>query len=75
MTRAQLAEAARLSAADLELTPNGRLLWSEPDFSPSGWVSALVAPLAVDGSVVLVRNPDPARMPDRIASERVTVAR
>jgi uncharacterized protein (TIGR03089 family) len=39
-----------------------------------GLAAALTVPLAVGGSVVLCRNVDPARVADRIAVERVSVA-
>jgi non-ribosomal peptide synthetase component E (peptide arylation enzyme) len=37
-------------------------------------VASLLAPLAVGGSVVLVRNPDPAKAAARAETEHVTVS-
>ncbi len=37
-------------------------------------VIVLLAPLAVGGSVVLVRNPDPSKTAARAAAERATVS-
>jgi uncharacterized protein (TIGR03089 family) len=65
--------AAGLAAADrLGLAAGGRLLWTGTGTGPADWISWLLAPLAVGGSVVLVRNPDPARYQQRATSERVT---
>ena len=65
--------AAGLAAADrLGLAGGGRLLWTGAGTGPADWISWLLAPLAVGGSVVLVRNPDPARYEQRAVSERVT---
>jgi len=71
-SRAELV-AAGLAAADrLGLAAGGRLLWTGAGTGPADWISWLLAPLAVGGSVVLVRNPDPDRYQQRAASERVT---
>lgn len=71
LTRAELVTAATTTAGSLGLEPGGRLLWSgEPD-----WVTALLAPLVVGGSTVLVRNADPAGLAAKAISERVTVQR
>ena len=71
-SRAELV-AAGLAAADrLGLAGGGRLLWTGSGTGPADWISWLLAPLAVGGSVVLVRNPDPDRYQQRAASERVT---
>lgn len=42
--------------------------------APAEAVAALLAPLSVDGSLVLVRDPDPALLDDRRQAERVTSA-
>ncbi len=73
-SRAEVAEAAREAAGELGLEPGGRLLWSTPWTESRHWVAALLAPLAVGGSVVLVRNPDPAKAAARAAAEHVTVS-
>jgi uncharacterized protein (TIGR03089 family) len=68
--RAELAELAGARATELGLPANGRLLWSGE--RPLDWVSALLAPLAVAGSVVLVRNGNPAKLTGRAEAERAT---
>jgi uncharacterized protein (TIGR03089 family) len=73
-SRAELAGAAHRAAAGLGLTAGGRLLWTAPWTGPEDWISSLLAPLAVGGSVVLVRNPDPAKAASRAEAERVTVS-
>jgi uncharacterized protein (TIGR03089 family) len=74
-SRAELAAAAHQAAADLGLAAGGRLLWAAPWTGAADWIASLLAPLAVGGSVVLVRNPDPARAASRAEAERVTVSR
>ncbi|HEX8305681.1 MAG TPA: TIGR03089 family protein [Jatrophihabitans sp.] len=73
-SRAELAEAARQAAEELGLGPAGRLMWTVPWAAPQHWVASLLAPLAVGGSVVLVRNPDPAKAAARAQAENVTVS-
>jgi uncharacterized protein (TIGR03089 family) len=76
-SRAELGQAARQAADELGLKPGGRLMWSAPWTGPTGpqdWTASLLAPLAVGGSVVLVRNPDPARAEARAKAEKVTVS-
>jgi uncharacterized protein (TIGR03089 family) len=74
LTRVEVARAAADRATELGLTAGGRLLWSEPDFGPQQWLSAILAPLAVGGSTVLLRHPDPSRTPAVAEAERVTVS-
>jgi uncharacterized protein (TIGR03089 family) len=74
-SRAGLASTAHQAAAELGLAAGGRLLWTAPWTTPQDWTSSLLAPLAVGGSVVLVRNPDPAKAASRAEAERVTVSR
>jgi uncharacterized protein (TIGR03089 family) len=74
-SRAELAGAAQRQAAELGLASGGRLLWSRPWQQPADWLAALLAPLAVGGSVVLVGNPDPAALDRRAEAERVTARR
>jgi uncharacterized protein (TIGR03089 family) len=71
-SRAELVAAGAAAAATLGLEPGGRLLWTGNWAGPADWISALLAPLAVGGSVVLVRNPNPDKYLSRIAAERVT---
>ncbi|OBA69695.1 TIGR03089 family protein [Mycobacterium sp. 1554424.7] len=60
------------SAAARELTPGARVLstaaWSDPD----ALVDGLLAILAVGASLVQVANPNPAALPRRIETEKVT---
>ncbi|MBV9822024.1 MAG: TIGR03089 family protein [Actinobacteria bacterium] len=74
LTRAGLAQEAAEAARELELQAGGRLLWSTPFSGPRDWIAALLAPLAVGGSVVLVRNPDPAKAASRAMSEKVSIS-
>ncbi len=73
-SRAEVGLAARLAADELGLGPGGRLSWTTPWSGPQDWIASLLAPLAVGGSVVLVRNPDPTRAAARAAAERITVS-
>ena len=64
----ELVEAAALAG----LAPGARVL-STSDFTDlEAVVRRLLAPLSVDGSVVLCRNLDPAVVDRRVASEKVT---
>ncbi len=69
-SRAELAALAGTRAAELGLAAGGRLLWSGE--RPLDWVSALLAPLVVAGSVVLVRNGDSAKLTGRAEAERAS---
>jgi uncharacterized protein (TIGR03089 family) len=64
--------ACQNSAAARGLTAGERALstasWDEPD----GVIDGLLAVLAVGGSLVQVANPDPAALPRRIETEKVT---
>lgn len=77
LTRAEVATAAAETAQRRGLQPGGRLLWT-PDWAQggaadTGWTAALLAPLAVGGSVVLVRHPDPSRIQAKASAEHATV--
>lgn len=72
LSRAELAQAGSGAATELGLGPRGRLLWSGEWAPPRDWIAALVAPIVVGGSVVLVRNADPDALADRARSENVT---
>lgn len=74
-SRAELVRDARQAASELGLAPGARLLWERAWTGPADWISSLLAPLAVGGSVVLVRNADPARTAGRAAGERASVPR
>jgi uncharacterized protein (TIGR03089 family) len=73
LSRADVTSAAVARAGELGLEDGGRLLWASPDFTGSDWIAALLAPLAVNGSVVLVRNPDRSAIARRASSERADV--
>jgi uncharacterized protein (TIGR03089 family) len=71
-----LGDRAESAAAALGLHRHERLAAVCSDWAGSGaaepWVEELLAPLAVDGSVLWVRNPDPARCVRRWETEQVT---
>jgi len=73
LDRAGLAAEARRVAAELGLGPGGRLLWSSTWSGPADWTAALLAPLAVGGSTVLVRNADPTKIEAKASAEQVSV--
>ncbi len=73
LSRTELAADAGRRAAELGLAPGGRLLWTRPWLQPADWTAALLAPLAVGGSTVLVANPAADLLDRRIVAERVTV--
>jgi uncharacterized protein (TIGR03089 family) len=68
-----LVAAATDRAAALGLAPGGRLLMVDSPQTPARPLDWLLAPLAAGASVVLCRNPDPAKLADRAEQERVTV--
>ncbi len=69
VTYAELLAAAR--AVSAAWPAQARVLVST---GPADAVAGLLAPLTVDGSLVLVRDPDPALADERRAAERVTSA-
>lgn len=71
-TLAGVIERARQRADQLGAGPGARLLVSTDDVA-SALIDALLVPLVVGGSAVLVRNEDPAGREARVSSERVTV--
>lgn len=73
MTRGEADERGAGRAAELGLAAGGRLLATGDWSGASDWVDALLAPLAVAGSLVLVRNaPDDATIERRAQQERTT---
>jgi uncharacterized protein (TIGR03089 family) len=70
-SRTDLLAAASARAQELGLEEGGRLLWS----GTADWISALLAPLAVRGSSVLVRNADPGQIAHHASAEQATVVR
>lgn len=71
-TRAEVVELARDRASALGLDNGGRLLSTRDWVTSADWVDAVLAPLAVGGSVVLVRNADEATLQRRAEQERAT---
>jgi uncharacterized protein (TIGR03089 family) len=69
----ELGAAGREHAERLGAGPGARLLTALPLDTLPGIAAALLVPLAVDGSAVLCRNLDPARLEARVATERVDV--
>jgi uncharacterized protein (TIGR03089 family) len=72
LTHADLLARAAEVETGLALGAAPRLLTDENPCSDPGWATALLAPLVAGGSVVLVRDPDPARELARMEQERVT---
>ena len=72
-TLAELAEAGGMEAERLGVAHGARLLTTLAPDSLAGIAAALLVPLAVEGSAVLCRNPDRARLPERGRVERVDV--
>jgi uncharacterized protein (TIGR03089 family) len=71
--RAQVATAAIDRALELGFGAGARVLSTRPWIGTESWLDTLLAPLAVGGSVVYVRNcPDPAVLERRATQERVT---
>ncbi|WP_203453396.1 TIGR03089 family protein [Jiangella aurantiaca] len=68
-----LADHARQRAEQLGAGPGGRLLVATDDLG-TALVDALLVPLVVGGSAVLVRHEDPAGRAARVDAERVTAA-
>jgi uncharacterized protein (TIGR03089 family) len=72
-SRAQVAAAARQRADELGLATGARVLSTRGWDGYGDWLDTLLAPLAVGGSVVYVRNcADPAVLERRVAQERAT---
>lgn len=69
---AELVTAARTAAEAWALTGSDRVLVTADLGTPDGLMAGLLAPLAAGASVVLCRNADPAALPRRIETERVT---
>jgi uncharacterized protein (TIGR03089 family) len=68
----QVLEACRNAAAAQALTAGDRVLSTASWDTPDGVVDGLLSVLAIGGSLVQVANPDPAALPRRIATEKVT---
>ena len=72
ITRRDAAVQGTRRAAELGLAAGGRLLSVRPWTTPVDWIDAVIAPLSVGGSVVLVTNADPEGIERRVAQERAT---
>jgi uncharacterized protein (TIGR03089 family) len=74
LTRAELTAAATRRASELGLSRRARVLFDRPWTGATDWIDALLAPMAVLGSLVLVANPDldPERRARRIEQEQVS---
>lgn len=66
-SRAEVVARARARAGELGLSPGARILTTRDD-----WLDALLVPLAVEGSVVIVRNAGADVVARRAEQERVS---
>ncbi|HEV2784713.1 MAG TPA: TIGR03089 family protein [Actinophytocola sp.] len=64
---------ARIRAAALGLTPGSRVLSTRDWTLPDGLTDSFLAVLAGAASLVLVTNPDPAKLPTHRSTERTTI--
>jgi len=71
LTQGELLALRQTAAAGSSLADGGRLLSMTDPASPPGMVT-FTEPLARSGSLVLIRNPDPARVDDVYVAERAT---
>jgi uncharacterized protein (TIGR03089 family) len=71
-TRVEVVEWARQRSTALGLADGGRLLTSREWTTVVDLVDAVLAPLAVGGSLVIVRNADAATITRRVEQERAT---
>jgi uncharacterized protein (TIGR03089 family) len=74
LNRTDLVAKANARATELALAPGARVLSERPWTGAAEWIDALLAPMAVGGSLVLVAQADPARHDRRIEQEQVTNA-
>ncbi len=75
LTGAALVRRAQALATTLALEPGARLLTDANPAGPDGCFEALLAPLAAQSSIVLVRHPDRSLVERRVAEEKVTRTR
>jgi uncharacterized protein (TIGR03089 family) len=68
----QVLEACQNAVAAQALTAGERVLSTASWDTPDGVVDSLLSVLAVGGSLVQVANPDPAALPRRMQTEKVT---
>jgi uncharacterized protein (TIGR03089 family) len=72
LTRQAANDAAAARATELDLPTGGRLLTTRDWTGPADWLAAVLAPLAVGGSLVIVRHADDATVERRVQQERAT---
>jgi uncharacterized protein (TIGR03089 family) len=72
VTSGDLVEIALRRATELGMIAGDRVLFTAGWDSPTSWVDGLLVPLAAGASIVLVANPDPDALPNRVEAERVT---
>ncbi len=72
LTHHDVALRARQLADTWGLAPGGRLLSALPPTTVTGLLACLAVPLAVSGSVVLIRHEDERRRLQRSTAERIT---
>lgn len=70
----QVLNACRKTAAATALTADDRVLSTAPWSTPDDVVDGMLSVLAMGGSLVYVANPDPAALPRRTQTEKVTRA-
>ncbi len=68
----QVLDACQKTAAAMALTADDRVLSTAPWSTPDDVVDGLLSVLAVGGSLVYVAHPDPAALPRRTETEKVT---
>ncbi|HEY2088363.1 MAG TPA: TIGR03089 family protein [Mycobacterium sp.] len=68
----QVLNACRKTAAATALTADDRVLSTAPWSTPDDVVDGMLSVLAMGGSLVYVANPDPAALPRRTQTEKVT---
>jgi uncharacterized protein (TIGR03089 family) len=68
----QVLDACQKTAAATALTADDRVLSTAPWSTPDEVIDCLLTVLAVGGSLVYVANPDPAGLPRRTETEKVT---
>jgi uncharacterized protein (TIGR03089 family) len=73
LSRRELVEVARDRAQALQLPTGARLLTTRPWLAATDWLDALVLPLVLGGSVVIVANADAASVERRAQQERAVV--
>ena len=72
LTLGSLGRTAEELAGQLGIRPGDRILVDARTAAEAGPVAWLLAPLAAGASLVLCRNPDPARLAARATAERIT---